>query len=140
MDVSSDSASRSCINVALFFVYPSFAALSMAHFCSRGSARAVELQVGTRSARTNSTGASRVHCQLLSADSGKLPRLESSVRRLTRVLPFFSRQDKFGQVMGQLPQLRLLTTRGEEFLYFKHLSGSAPTQTLLMEMLHAKRK
>jgi len=48
--------------------------------------------------------------------------------------------DKFGQVMAQLPQLRLLTMRGEEFLYFKHLSGSAPTQTLLMEMLHAKRK
>jgi len=48
--------------------------------------------------------------------------------------------DKFNQLMGQLPQLRLLTMRGEEFLYFKHLGGSAPTQTLLMEMLHAKRK
>ena len=49
-------------------------------------------------------------------------------------------QDKFNQLMSQMPQLRLLTMRGEEFLYFKHLGGSAPTQTLLMEMLHAKRK
>ena len=48
--------------------------------------------------------------------------------------------DKFGQLVALFPQIRLLTTRGEEFLYFKHLSGSAPTQTLLMEMLHAKRK
>lgn len=42
--------------------------------------------------------------------------------------------------MNQMPQLRLLTMRGEEYLYFKHLGGNAPTQTLLMEMLHAKRK
>ncbi|RWS17080.1 nuclear hormone receptor FTZ-F1-like protein [Dinothrombium tinctorium] len=48
--------------------------------------------------------------------------------------------DKFGQLVNLFPQIRLLTMRGEEFLYFKHLSGSAPVQTLLMEMLHAKRK
>ncbi|RWS27892.1 nuclear hormone receptor FTZ-F1-like protein, partial [Leptotrombidium deliense] len=48
--------------------------------------------------------------------------------------------DKFGQLVALFPQIRLLTMRGEEFLYFKHLSGSAPVQTLLMEMLHAKRK
>lgn len=49
-------------------------------------------------------------------------------------------QDKFNHLMNQMPQLRLLTMRGEEYLYFKHLGGNAPTQTLLMEMLHAKRK
>jgi len=49
-------------------------------------------------------------------------------------------QDKFGQLMNLIPDLRNLTVRGEEFLYFKHLNGSAPTQTLLMEMLHAKKK
>ncbi|CAG2162725.1 unnamed protein product [Oppiella nova] len=27
-----------------------------------------------------------------------------------------------------------------KFLYYKHMGGSAPTQTLLMEMLHAKKK
>ncbi len=49
-------------------------------------------------------------------------------------------KDKFGQLMGQVPELRALTMRGEEFLYYKHMGGSAPTQTLLMEMLHAKKK
>ncbi|XP_053209885.1 nuclear hormone receptor FTZ-F1-like isoform X2 [Panonychus citri] len=48
--------------------------------------------------------------------------------------------DKFHQLMAQLPNLRQLTIRGEEFLYYKHLNGDAPSQTLLMEMLHAKRK
>ncbi|XP_015785145.1 nuclear hormone receptor FTZ-F1 isoform X2 [Tetranychus urticae] len=48
--------------------------------------------------------------------------------------------DKFHQLMAQLPALRQLTIRGEEFLYYKHLNGDAPSQTLLMEMLHAKRK
>lgn len=48
--------------------------------------------------------------------------------------------DKFHQLMVQLPHLRQLTIRGEEYLYFKHLNGGAPPQTLLMEMLHAKRK
>ncbi|KNC27858.1 hypothetical protein FF38_03454 [Lucilia cuprina] len=33
-----------------------------------------------------------------------------------------------------------MAARGEEHLYSKHCAGSAPTQTLLMEMLHAKRK
>lgn len=48
--------------------------------------------------------------------------------------------DKFGQMLQQLPEIHLIGMRGEEFLYFRHLSGSAPTQTLLMEMLHAKKK
>lgn len=56
------------------------------------------------------------------------------------VLVFRPPQDKFGQMMALLPQLRHLTERGEEFLFFKHLNGSAPTQTLLMEMLHARRR
>lgn len=39
-----------------------------------------------------------------------------------------------------LPEIHTLASRGEEHLYQKHCNGSAPTQTLLMEMLHAKRK
>lgn len=39
-----------------------------------------------------------------------------------------------------MPEIHLLSLRGEEFLYYKHLGGGAPTQTLLMEMLHAKKK
>ena len=42
--------------------------------------------------------------------------------------------------MNELPRLRQLTVRGEEFLHFKHMNGNAPAQTLLMEMLYAKRK
>lgn len=33
-----------------------------------------------------------------------------------------------------------MAARGEDNLYVKHCAGGAPTQTLLMEMLHAKRK
>lgn len=49
-------------------------------------------------------------------------------------------QDKFNKMQGILQEIHTLATRGEEHLYHKHCSGSAPTQTLLMEMLHAKRK
>lgn len=43
-------------------------------------------------------------------------------------------------MMQLLPEIHSLAARGEEHLYHKHCNGSAPTQTLLMEMLHAKRK
>ncbi|CAG0923894.1 unnamed protein product, partial [Notodromas monacha] len=49
-------------------------------------------------------------------------------------------QNKFGKLLNLLPELNMLSTRGEEFLYYEHINGNAPTQTLLMEMLHAKRK
>lgn len=49
-------------------------------------------------------------------------------------------QDKFNKMQQLLPEIHSLAVRGEEHLYHKHCSGSAPTQTLLMEMLHAKRK
>lgn len=49
-------------------------------------------------------------------------------------------QDKFNQLLGLVPEIRALTVRGEEYLYYKHINGLAPTQTLLMEMLHAKKK
>ncbi|XP_017774948.1 PREDICTED: nuclear hormone receptor FTZ-F1 [Nicrophorus vespilloides] len=49
-------------------------------------------------------------------------------------------QDKFNKMLQILPELHSLAARGEEHLYLKHCNGSAPTQTLLMEMLHAKRK
>lgn len=39
-----------------------------------------------------------------------------------------------------LPDIHEMAARGEDHLYQKHCSGGAPTQTLLMEMLHAKRK
>ncbi|XP_073842052.1 ftz transcription factor 1 isoform X1 [Musca autumnalis] len=48
--------------------------------------------------------------------------------------------DKFRRLLSILPDIHAMATRGEEHLYSKHCAGSAPTQTLLMEMLHAKRK
>lgn len=49
-------------------------------------------------------------------------------------------QEKFTKLLTIMPDLRQVAGRGEEYLYFKHMNGGAPTQTLLMEMLHAKRK
>ncbi|KAL1517669.1 hypothetical protein ABEB36_001404 [Hypothenemus hampei] len=49
-------------------------------------------------------------------------------------------QDKFNKLQAILQEIHSLAARGEEHLYLKHCNGSAPTQTLLMEMLHAKRK
>jgi len=65
---------------------------------------------------------------------------QTSRALLDYTLTFYPQQDKYNELMALLPDLRLLTNRGEEFLYMKHLSGLAPTQTLLMEMLHAKKK
>ncbi|XP_055914952.1 nuclear hormone receptor FTZ-F1 isoform X1 [Eupeodes corollae] len=48
--------------------------------------------------------------------------------------------DKFSRLLNILPEIHAMAARGEEHLYLKHCAGSAPTQTLLMEMLHAKRK
>lgn len=53
---------------------------------------------------------------------------------------FYPNMDKYQQLLALAPEIRALTTRGEDFLYFKHMNGQAPTQTLLMEMLHAKKK
>jgi len=49
-------------------------------------------------------------------------------------------QDKFGKLIQMLPEIHSLASRGEDNLYHRHCNGGAPTQTLLMEMLHAKRK
>ncbi|XP_072153856.1 nuclear hormone receptor FTZ-F1 isoform X2 [Bemisia tabaci] len=49
-------------------------------------------------------------------------------------------QNKFEKLMALLPEIHELANHGEEHLYHKHCTGGAPTQTLLMEMLHAKRK
>lgn len=54
--------------------------------------------------------------------------------------PTLATQDKFNRLMGVLPDLRAIAVRGEDFLYFKHRAGLAPSKTLLMEMLHAKRR
>ncbi|KAH8328630.1 hypothetical protein KR067_011739 [Drosophila pandora] len=48
--------------------------------------------------------------------------------------------EKFRRLVNILPEIHAMAARGEEHLYTKHVAGSAPTQTLLMEMLHAKRK
>jgi nuclear receptor subfamily 5 group A member 3 len=57
------------------------------------------------------------------------------------VFPFFlPTQDKFSKLLSIIPEIHAIATRGEEHLYLKHCAGSAPSQTLLMEMLHAKRK
>ena len=49
-------------------------------------------------------------------------------------------KDKYNQLMNQIPELRSMAQRGEDFLYFKHMQGNAPHATLLMEMLHAKKR
>ena len=49
-------------------------------------------------------------------------------------------QEKFSKLLSIIPEIHSMASRGEEHLYMKHCAGSAPTQTLLMEMLHAKRK
>lgn len=48
--------------------------------------------------------------------------------------------DKYNQLLSMVPELREMATRGEDFLYFKHMQGNAPHATLLMEMLHAKKR
>ena len=49
-------------------------------------------------------------------------------------------QDKFSKLLSIIPEIHVMAARGEEHLYIKHCAGNAPSQTLLMEMLHAKRK
>ena len=49
-------------------------------------------------------------------------------------------RDKFGQLLFRLPEIRLISLRCEDYLYYQHLSGNIPENTLLMEMLHSKRK
>ncbi|XP_023234016.1 nuclear hormone receptor FTZ-F1-like isoform X2 [Centruroides sculpturatus] len=48
--------------------------------------------------------------------------------------------EKFNQLMQVLPEIKVISMRGEEYLYYKHINSSIPAQTLLMEMLHAKKK
>lgn len=59
---------------------------------------------------------------------------------LTTTHSSLHKQDKFNRLMAILPDLRAIAVRGEDFLYFKHRAGLAPSKTLLMEMLHAKRR
>jgi len=55
-------------------------------------------------------------------------------------LTLFLLQEKYNQLLAQIPELRSMAQRGEDFLYFKHMQGNAPHATLLMEMLHAKKR
>ena len=48
--------------------------------------------------------------------------------------------DKFGQLLVRLPEIRAISLRCEDYLYYRHLSGDIPENTLLIEMLHANRK
>lgn len=52
----------------------------------------------------------------------------------------YNPQEKYQKLMDLLPELHFLAENGEKYLYYKHINGAAPTQTLLMEMLHTKRK
>ena len=49
-------------------------------------------------------------------------------------------KDKFGQLLLRLSEIRIISIRAEEFLYNKHVNGDVLGQTLLLEMLHSKRK
>ncbi|KAK4319762.1 hypothetical protein Pmani_009333 [Petrolisthes manimaculis] len=48
--------------------------------------------------------------------------------------------EKYQKMMDLIPELHYIADNGEKYLYYKHINGAAPTQTLLMEMLHTKRK
>ena len=49
-------------------------------------------------------------------------------------------QEKYNQLLAQIPELRLMAQRGEDFLHLKHMQGNAPQDnTLLLEMVRAKR-
>ncbi|XP_077986797.1 nuclear receptor subfamily 5 group A member 2-like isoform X2 [Glandiceps talaboti] len=48
--------------------------------------------------------------------------------------------EKFGQLLLRIPEIRQVSLQGEEYLYYKHLNGEVPYNSLLMEMLHSKRK
>ena len=54
--------------------------------------------------------------------------------------PSLPSQDKYNQLVNLLPELRSMAQRGEDFLYYKHMQGNAPTAPLLMEMLTAKKR
>ncbi|CAG5115194.1 unnamed protein product [Candidula unifasciata] len=71
--------------------------------------------------------------------------IEQSQEKVTAALLEYCRlvypnvSDKYSQLLMRLPEIRLISIRTEDFLYFKHLSNEVPDQTLLTEMLHAKR-
>ncbi|XP_022085196.1 nuclear receptor subfamily 5 group A member 2-like isoform X1 [Acanthaster planci] len=48
--------------------------------------------------------------------------------------------DKFGLMLRLLPEIRQVSQRGEQYLYNRHMEGEVPYNSLLMEMLHSKRK
>ena len=49
--------------------------------------------------------------------------------------------EKYNRLLAQIPELRLMAQQGEDFLYLKHMQGYMPPHaTLLIEMLHAKRR
>ncbi|XP_038063498.1 nuclear receptor subfamily 5 group A member 2-like isoform X3 [Patiria miniata] len=48
--------------------------------------------------------------------------------------------DKFGLMLRVLPEIRQVSQRGEQYLYSRHMEGEVPYNSLLMEMLHSKRK
>ena len=48
--------------------------------------------------------------------------------------------EKYNQLLAQIPELRLMARRGEDFLYSKHMQGNASHATLLMGMLLDNRR
>lgn len=101
----------------------------------------VELQASPRGTRADQTITARVLSQRSPTNSGMSSNNTDPKREFNRLTGYLLYvQDKFNQLLGLVPEIRALTVRGEEYLYYKHINGLAPTQTLLMEMLHAKKK
>ncbi|KAI0223546.1 Nuclear receptor subfamily 5 group A member 2 [Lamellibrachia satsuma] len=54
---------------------------------------------------------------------------------------FYSQvHDKFGELLMQLPEIRLISMLAEDYLNTRHMSGDVLENSLLIEMLHSKRK
>lgn len=67
-------------------------------------------------------------------------RIYTIYREILYITTMLLVQDKFKRLLDILPGIHAMAARGEAHLYSMHCDGGAPTQTLLMEMLHAKRK
>lgn len=47
--------------------------------------------------------------------------------------------DRFGQLLMLLHDVRLVSLHGEDFFYAQHLNGNILENTLLVEMLHSRQ-
>ncbi|KAF2351751.1 Nuclear hormone receptor ligand-binding domain [Trinorchestia longiramus] len=49
-------------------------------------------------------------------------------------------QDRYQKLLSLIPEIHFIADSGEKFLYLKMMHSGSSTQTLLMEMLHTKRR